>query len=170
MKANSNSEIIEEDLRALKNYVINHYFRNTKINATWTQGRKYDIKWEYFELETVFKVGWTAVVFYCTRQCWYLNYITYDWLRKVITVLCSIWLSFVFFVCFLLVCVACVALGVFWVRDWFQSRMNSCRILLCPPAQIPQLHNLWLTKKGHHIVMLCLLFFFLAWYIIRENE
>ena len=66
------------------------------------QGRKYDIKWEYLELKTVFKVGWRAVVFCCTHQCWYLNYITYDWPRKAIIELCSIWLSFVFFCIFFL--------------------------------------------------------------------
>ena len=130
-----------------------------KINATWMQGRKYDIKWEYLELETVFKVGWRAVVFCCTHQCWYLNYITYDWPRKAIIDLCSIRLSFVFFWYFLLVCVACVALGIFWVRDWFQSRVNSCSFLLHPSMLIPQLHNIWLTKKGHYRVMLYLIIF-----------
>ena len=57
MKANSNSEIIEEDLKSTEKLCNQPQFRNTKINATWTQGRKYDMKWEYFELETVFKVG-----------------------------------------------------------------------------------------------------------------
>ena len=65
------------------------------------------LHWEYFELETDFKVGWTAVVFYCTQQCWYLNYITYDWRRKAIIELCSIWLSFVFFVFSSCLCCMC---------------------------------------------------------------
>ena len=49
--------------------------------------------------------------------------------------------------------------GIFWVRDCFQSRMNSCRFLLHPSLLIPQLHNLWLTKKGHYRVMLYLIIF-----------
>ena len=56
MKANSNSEIIEEDLKSTEKLCNQPLFQEYEINATWTQGRKYDIKREYFELETVFKV------------------------------------------------------------------------------------------------------------------
>ena len=77
------------------------------------------LHWEYFELETDFKVGWTAVVFCCTHQCWYINYITYDWPRKASIELCSIWLSFVFCVFSSYMC-------------WINSKEKKlCNIITC---------------------------------------
>ena len=85
----------------------------------------------------------------------------YLWLTKKGHYRVMLYLIIFCFLCFLL---ACVALGIFWVRDWFQSRLNSCVILLYPPPPIPQLHNLWLTKKGQLDMLLVFFFFCMVHY------
>ena len=160
MKANSNSEIIEEDLKStekLCNQPLFQEYENQCYVDAWV---KIWYKMGIFGVRDCFQSRVNSCSFLLHPSIsWYLNYITYDWPRKAIIELCSIWLSFVFFLYFLLVCVACVALGIFWVRDWFQSRVKSCSFLLHPSMLIPQLHNIWLTKKGHYRVMLYLIIF-----------
>ena len=104
----------------------------------------------------------------------------YLWLTKKGHYRVMVYLIIFSFLCFLL---ACVALGIFWVRDWFQSRLNSCLILLYPPPPIPQLHNLWLTKKGQLdmlLVFFCMVHYKRKWinstvkqlicYILKSNK
>ena len=104
----------------------------------------------------------------------------YLWLTKKGHYRVMLYLIIFCFLCFLL---ACVALGIFWVRDWFQSRLNSCLILLYPPPPIPQLHNLWLTKKGQLdmlFVVFCMVHYKRKWinstvkqlicYILKSNK
>ena len=160
MKANSNSEIIEEDLKSTKKLCNQPLFQEYQKQCYMDAGAKIWYKMGIFWVRDCFQSRVNSCRF-LLHPSMLIPQLHNLWLTKKGYYSVMLYLIiFCFFLCFLLVCVACVALGVFWVRDWFQSRMNSCRILLYPPAQIPQLHNLWLTKKGHHIVMLCLLFFF----------
>ena len=57
MKTNSNSEIIEKDQKSTKRLCNQPLFRAYENQCYMDAERKYDIKWECFELETVFKVG-----------------------------------------------------------------------------------------------------------------
>ena len=104
----------------------------------------------------------------------------YLWLTKKGHYRVMLYLIIFCFLCFLL---ACVALAIFWDRDWFQSRLNSCLILLYPPPPIPQLHNLWLTKKGQLdmlLVFFCMVHYKRKWinstvkqlicYILKSNK
>ena len=161
MKANSNSEIIEEDLKSTKKLCNQPLFQEYQNQCYMDAGAKIWYKMGIFWVRDCFQSRVNSCRF-LLHPSMLIPQLHNLWLTKKGYYSVMLYLIiFCFFLCFLLVCVACVALGVFWVRDWFQSRMNSCRILLYPPAQIPQLHNLRLTKKGHHIVMLCLLFFLL---------
>ena len=159
MKANSNSEIIEEDLKSTKKLCKQPLFQEYENQC-------------YVDAEA--KIWYTMGIFW-VRDCFQSRVKSCSFLlhpSMLIPQLHNIWLTkkghyrvmlyliiFCFFLYFLLVCVACVALGIFWVRDWFQSRVKSCSFLLHPSMLIPQLHNIWLTKKGHYRVMLYLIIF-----------
>ena len=159
MKANSNSEIIEEDLKStekLCNQPLFQEYENQCYVDAWVK-------------------IWYKMGIFGVRDCFQSRVNSCSFLlhpSMLIPQLHNIWLTkkghyrvmlyliiFCFFLYFLLVCVACVALGIFWVRDWFQSRVKSCSFLLHPSMLIPQLHNIWLTKKGHYRVMLYLIIF-----------
>ena len=159
MKANSNSEIIEEDLKSTKKLCNQPLFQEYENQCYMDAGVKIWYEMGIFGVRDCFQSR--------VKSCSFLLHPS-----MLIPQLHNIWLTkkghyrvmlyliiFCIFLYFLLVCVACVALGIFGVRDWFQSRVKSCSFLLHPSMLIPQLHNIWLTKKGHYRVMLYLIIF-----------
>ena len=159
MKANSNSEIIEEDLKSTEKLCNQPLFQEYENQCYMDAGAKIWYKMGIFGVRDCFQSR--------VKSCSFLLHPS-----MLIPQLHNIWLTkkghyrvmlyliiFCFFLYFLLVCVACVALRIFWVKDWFQSGVNSCSFLLHPSMLIPQLHNIWLTKKGHYRVMLYLIIF-----------
>ena len=159
MKANSNSEIIEEDLKSTEKLYNQPLFQEYENQCYVDAGAKIWYNMGIFGVRDCFQSRVNSCSF-LLHPSMLIPQLHNIWLTKKghYTVMLYL-IIFCFFLYFLLVCVACVALGIFWVRDWFQSRVNSCSFLLHPSILIPQLHNIWLTKKGHYRVMLYLIIF-----------
>ena len=159
MKANSNSEIIEEDLKSTKKLCNQPLFQEYQNQCYMDAGAKIWYKMGIFWVRDCFQSRVNSCRF-LLHPSMLIPQLHNIWLTKKGHYRVMLYLIiFCFFLYFLLVCVACVALGIFWVRDWFQSRVKSCSFLLHPSMLIPQLHNIWLTKKGHYRVMLYLIIF-----------